>query len=485
MKSIYKQTIYRAVKEPAFATGVFNRLPISEFDDDAKFLVTIVNSHYHSSREPLAEASFISRMEERADNKGKSEEDINKFQNMIEEIYELDYTDVNEDTVDEQIQSFIRTSLSREAIMDAVSKGSLGDEENIENLTNKLKEVLVLDVNLDNGGVIDFFKDVNLRKSQLKALAEDRYPTGFYNLDSIADGGLAKGEVGLVLASSGSGKTSWATNLARNYVMSGLNVLYVPLEEKTDRMIMRFDQLLSQQAKNAIMPGGDLDEGFYDSIQKAYDQMTDENRENSWGTLWIKKYRPHELTPNMFSQLISDLMVRTHKNIDVVVLDYPDLMRNPFSSGEKSEADAGGRLYEELRATAQEYNFVLWTLSQLNRTGYGQDVKKADAIEGSKRKLNAVELAFTINQEPEEFENGYIRVWVDKLRNNSGVSFDKMLYFKVDVPTMTIRDETQEEHMEHLELLGTSERVRGNDREIATKDVTGSVTSLNEMLGRV
>jgi len=92
----------------------------------------------------------------------------------------------------------------------------------------------------------------------------------------------------------------------------------------------------------------------------------------------------------------------------------------------------------------------------------------------------------TINQTPEEFKEGFLRLWVDKLRNNSGVSFDRMLYFKVVVETMTIRDETSEEREEHFEVLEKADQLSSsswkNDSEYSTKDATEKITSLNERL---
>lgn len=486
MKSIYRQTIYRAIKEPAFAKEVFSRMPITVFDEDTQMLANVINSYYKTEKEPLAEDTFIAKVQERMDNRGASEEKASKLQKEIEDTYELDYTDVNEKTNDEMINKFITETLATNAITDSISKGSLGDSDNIEELVKKLKEILTIDIDMGNNGIIDFFNDIHLRERELSKLASGTYPTGFYSLDAIADGGLAKGEVGLAIASSGSGKTSLAVNLARNYVKNGQNVLYIPLEEKLDRMILRFLKLFSQQGSEKLVPDGLLDKELHKSLHQAFLDKIAEEKDDHWGRLWIKKYRPHELSPSMFQQLISDIKIRTGRPIDVVILDYPDLMKNPHVRGENSESDAGGRLYEDLRATAQEYDFVLWTLSQLNRTGYGQEIKKADAIEGSKRKLNAVELAMTINQTPEEFKEGFLRLWVDKLRNNSGVSFDRMLYFKVVVETMTIRDETSEEREEHFEVLEKADQLSSsswkNDSEYSTKDATEKIASLNERL---
>jgi len=164
VKSIYRQTIYRAIKEPAFAKEVFSRMPITVFDEDTQMLANVINSYYKTEKEPLAEDTFIAKVQERMDNRGASEEKTSKLQKEIEDTYELDYTDVNEKTNDEMINKFITETLATNAITDSISKGSLGDSDNIEELVKKLKEILTIDIDMGNNGIIDFFNDIHLRE---------------------------------------------------------------------------------------------------------------------------------------------------------------------------------------------------------------------------------------------------------------------------------------------------------------------------------
>ena len=456
MNQIHKQAIYKAISEPLFAKDIFCKLPLQEFgDEQVKTVVSTINRYYKTNDGSLDEGTLLTLVEDILIKQNKSLEKQEEVLDIVSDLYKLDYADQNDEAITEAVQKFVRKTMAREAIMKAVSTGDLADDNTLTGLVDSLRDVLTTDVGGNNGELLDFFADKDRKKKLLENLQQNKYPTGFFSVDSIADGGLARGEVGLVVAGTGQGKTSVAVNLARNYVLQGLNVLYVPLEEKLDRMVLRMEQLLSQISKKDIIPNSELNVDLYESIQQAYDVMTDENNENAWGRLWIRKYRPQELTPSMFSQLISDVMIRKGHTVDVVILDYPDLMKNPHANG-GNESDSGGKLYEDIRATAQEYDFVCWTLSQTSRMGYGQDIKNAGAIEGSKRKLNAVELAFTLNQNDAEFQNGFLRIYLDKVRNNNGVSYDKLQYLKVLPETMTIRDETADERAEHDRVLTES-----------------------------
>lgn len=839
MSQIHKQTIYKAISEPLFAKDVFSRLPIEDFKEDGyDMIVSTLNLYYRTHDAPLEEQTLLTLVEDKMLKQNKSLEAQQVAFNLVSDLYKLEEAETDSEAISESVQNYVRKTLTREAIMEAVTNdGALGSDQNIQSLMESLRGIMTIDTGGHGAELLDFFADIDKKKEHLRNLQQNKYPTGFMAIDAISDGGLARGEVGMVIAPTGGGKalvdsepvktpkgdiaikdlivgsevygtdgkiyqvagvfpqgkqkvyqvrfsdgtivecndehiwtyqtkamrgsnkdnwvsktlreiidtvpikanggqniyipmaqavpyshkhfslhpyligallgdgglsvesgsltftnserdlvdkvdnllraydvhlsnkgskpneycvsgidsylqaqafnaklsqlglrgvhsdtkfipqeylkgsveqrldllaglidtdgytrgssyvyytvsdqlkddvvelvsglgmtakvsqkvspkytykgeqrvgklcwvvsikttetfpkihttskhearwkkgqswarrtivsivetdrmesmtcisvtspnklfltrnyvathnTTWAVNQARNYVVRGLNVLYVPLEEKIDRMIVRFEQLLSQQSKNSILVDGELNEQLYDQIQQAYGAGKEQL---NWGNLWIRKYKPQELTPSGLSQLISDVMIRKGQQIDVVIIDYPDLMKNPHSSGGNGESDAGGKLYEDIRSIAQEYDFVCWTLSQLNRASYGQEVKNAGAIEGSKRKMNAVELIFTLNQTPEEFQSGFIRAYVDKLRNNSGVAYDKMLYFKVIPETMTIRDETQEERMAHANLLEqTMEVARDNykkENNFTPKDAQSKINNLNAQL---
>lgn len=860
MGQIHKQTIYKALGEPIFAKDVFSKLPPSEFGDGSyKIIVRAINRYYKTNDQSLGEASLLTLVEERMTNENMSAEKQDEVIDAVHDLYKLDETDTGDEVISESIQKFVRRTLARETIMKAVNKGDISDDKVLIDLVDGLRDVLTTEVGGNSGEIIDFFEDTEKKLALFQNLQVNTYPTGFFAIDSVAGGGLARGELGLVIAPSGGGKaltnhtpvktpngdvpigdikvgqkvfgrngkvqtvkgvfpqgklpvylvefsdgtviecndehlwtyqtksqrgidktifktntlryiidhenletkqgtknlyipmaepveyeekdlfippytlgaligdgsfrstwtpnftnsesdivdrvnkelatlgfklgnrsskqpneysvnwlsheefkhetkgtslkqnkiksslvelglwgkksgdkfipdiylkssisqrlallqglldtdgwarngsysyttkseqlakdvkelveslggtaklrhkivnnatyyvltikngtnysyhasekhskvhtggqakafrqivsitetnrteemtcisvdspdslflttdyvvthnTMWAVNQTRNYVRQGLNVLYLPLEEKLDRMLLRFEQVLSKVKKTTLLENDEVNEPLFHEIQRLFkyarkeyfdDVIEEDGKEvpnpnpvhknpNQWGNLWIRKYKPQELTPSMLSQLISDVTIRKGKRVDVVMIDYPDLMKNPHFNG-GNESDAGGKLYEDIRAIIQEYDVVGWALSQVNRSSYVQDIKNAGAIEGSKRKINAVELAFTINQTPEEFANGFLRVYLDKIRNNSGVSYDRIQYFKVIPETMEIRDETPEEREQHMRLLEDTGELgsKGNKKEKVhtPQEAQAGINDLNSKL---
>lgn len=279
-------------------------------------------------------------------------------------------------------------------------------------------------------------------------MRRNAYPTGLKALDDILDGGgLGKGEVMMIIALTGYGKTNIATQLAVNTVKNGRNALYITLEEKIDRMSMRLESNLTGfNSKMFYDEVGQLKEDLYDKVQERY------KNQQLFGELFISKHNPQQVTIDMLEQIIVDTKIRKGINIDQVVIDYPALMKLPGSMSDTHEAE--GILFEEIRALAQKYSFVCVTLEQANRGAWNADVVNASNIEGSKRKLNACELVLSLNRTREEFEHGFLRLHVDKNRNpRPGIKQPEFLPFRVDKQNFIIRDINEKEAGELNDLL--------------------------------
>jgi hypothetical protein len=251
----------------------------------------------------------------------------------------------------------------------------------------------------------------------------------------------------MIVAASGTGKTLILTNLATNYVKLKFNVLFIALEELENRMILKFEQSMLRQNKSDILTGANLNQQKFDQLQNFYKANRDQ-----FGNLFFARFSPRTITPAKVEQLISDVKLRQGVDVDVVIIDYPELLRNPQATG--NEAEDGGKLFEEMRRIGQDYNVVMWTAAQMNRTAYSAAIRTSEHMEGSLRKKNAAELILTVNQTPEEFNAGFVRVYADKVRNPPEGPFDRMIGLKVVGSAQTVRDyRTEQEKLEHMAIL--------------------------------
>lgn len=478
MSVIEKQVIYKALKEPSFGRDVFSKLPNAAFteNNDYRELYLIIKRYYMSNNVMLDENTLLTLVEDSLLKRNASTDKISGFMDTVQDLYTIESMEQNNEVIGESIQKWVRKTMTIAKIKDVLTTGDLEDDDVINNLSDELKEIAVLDTSGTKATLFDFFEDTEEKREMYKNMKQDLISTGFAQVDRISGGGLARGELGLVNAISGGGKSLVATQLATNYVKRGMNTLYIVLEEKLDRMLVKFEQNLSGIGQRHLIDEfGNLNEELYDGIQSTYKQH------GLLGRLMIAKYSPQEVSVSMLEQIVVDASIRKGIRLDAVIIDYPDLMKNHHLSS-VSESDAGGKLYEDIRALTQKYNYVCWVLSQLNRTAYGQDLRTAESIEGSKRKLNAVEISLTINQKKEEFEHGMLRFHVDKLRYSAGGFSDKILYYRVNPETLQMRDASMEEAEENRRLIKDEDAKHQSDPKKTYDGVVDRITNINKGL---
>jgi len=154
---------------------------------------------------------------------------------------------------------------------------------------------------------------------------------------------------------SGAGKSLFLANLAVNFVMSGLNVIYLTHELSEELVSMRIDSMVTGIASRDIF--------------KQIDDVEAKVRVTSKraGSLQVK-YMPSGKTANDIRSYLKEYQIKTGKKPDVLLDDYLDLL---MPMGKKISAEnlfiKDKYVSEELRNLAVEQNCILVTAAQLNR----------------------------------------------------------------------------------------------------------------------
>src|SRR5699024_11874036 len=87
-------------------------------------------------------------------------------------------------------------------------------------------------------------------------------------------------------------------------------VLYIALEEKMDRMVLRTEQQMAGAEKSQIVNQDmSLNNKVYDAIQNHYQK----NRK-LLGDFYISKHMPGEVTPNQLEQIIVNTTIKKDRS---------------------------------------------------------------------------------------------------------------------------------------------------------------------------
>ena len=237
------------------------------------------------------------------------------------------------------------------------------------------------------------------------------YYTGFFDLDDLTDG-LHKGELTIVGARPGVGKTTFSLQIAEHIAKKQKNVTYVCLEMSTEQMIQK---MLAKEAKvnSRKIRNGDLTSEEIDKIGIACAEVCD--------------LKMSILTKIRTIQQI-EIVARRMKNrgkLDLLIIDYLQLVRSnaKFQSREQEVAD----ISRTLKLLSIELEIPIIALCQLNRNASKNEPTLADIRESGSIEQDADNVIF-LYQEDEE--NNIITVDLQKQRagniGKSRLKFNKI-----------------------------------------------------------
>lgn len=245
----------------------------------------------------------------------------------------------------------------------------------------------------------DLVEDIEARYVTLK---RSTIATGIPELDAqkVFNGGSGRGELHVVIAPTGVGKSHFLTMIGANAMREGKNVLYFTFELSEAKVGIRFDSNFTDIDSNDIYEQKDKVSEFYAA--------------NKLGRLKVKYFPTNSPTVNTLRAHIEKLALRGFIP-DVVLVDYADIMRS--SRQYDSPRHELKLLYEELRAFAEERNVALWTASQSNREGSTVEVVDMNNMSESYAKAFIADVIVTLSRKASERAGGYGRLYVAKNRN--------------------------------------------------------------------
>ena len=112
-------------------------------------------------------------------------------------------------------------------------------------------------------------------------------------------------------------------------------------------------------------------------------------------------------------------ILRNHEKFepDVIIVDYIGLLK--YSDKGAAKYEAMEQIVSDLRGIAQETNCIVWTATQTNRQGRNVRLITDSELGDSYGQVRPVDLAVSLNQSREEYEDGKMRLYAMKVRNGS------------------------------------------------------------------
>lgn len=235
--------------------------------------------------------------------------------------------------------------------------------------------------------------------SILEDVSRSTVSTGFDAVDGITDGGLAGGELGIVVAPSGIGKSWLLQAIGANALRAGKNVIHYTLELNQAYVGLRYAAIFSRLETS--------------QIKEQKDKVKKMIKDQVKGELLIKYWPSKSATvQTMFTHLKTAELLGHHP--DVILVDYADLLTD--SSGHGEVRHQLGTIYEDLRGLSGEFDIPVWTASQSNRSSIDAETIGAEKIAESYNKIMTADFVMSLSRKIEDKVANTGRVHIIKNR---------------------------------------------------------------------
>ena len=278
--------------------------------------------------------------------------------------------------VQEKTLEFCKNQIIKNAIMESVD---LLDTQNYDGIKLVIDDAMKAGVERDIGHEYMTGFEERMSEQSRKCL-----PTQWDSVNDLMDGGLAGGELGVIVAPAGIGKSWTLQSLGAHAVAKGKTVIHYTLELNAEYVGLRYDTIVSGQ------PTGNL-QYYKEEVLKKINQLK--------GNLIIKYYPTRTASVNTLTAHLQQCELQGIKP-DMVIVDYADIMKSTQHFNEKRHQI--GHVYEELRGMACEFDIPIWTASQANRSSLEEDVIGAEKVSEDYSKVMTSDFVMSMSRKVED-----------------------------------------------------------------------------------
>ena len=330
-----------------------------------------------------------------------------------------------------EIETYCRHRACIKAAMEVYNKIEKHDTTNV---VDTLQSAVMLKLPSNFGTPV--YSNGQTLYDELKELHSTQYElkTGWNELDIALSGGFGYGEIEVFCAASGGGKSVALANLGLNYSLQGMNVMYFSLE---------LNEILTKKRIISMITGYPLRtmKGNEAEVAEVYNEKMEEIGWDKIGEYNIMQI-PNGSNTMDIEAIINEYEIKNNKIINVIIVDYADLM-SPMQKVSRENIHLAEKfIYEELRGlatrrTAEGKKCVVLTASQLNKGALNTDIGQIeqDSLSGSVGKNYTADNVISLQSTPAMKEKGLMKFKFLKSRNSS---YTKDIELSYNIDTLRI-----------------------------------------------
>ena len=428
--------ILQILTDRKFAQSILEIINPNYFEDSYMRIIVATIKDAHEKHDTVPDVgSLRSRLLENV----QDEIDRNSVFSQLRRIEESELNDTF--YIQETAIKFCKRQELVKAIKsmnEIITKGDVDDFDKCEEI---LKKALEHGDNSD--GIIDVCDNID------NVLSDDYrnpIPTGIEGLDEIMDGGLAKGELAIILAAWGVGKTTMITKIANHAKHLGYNIMQIFFEDTTKVIQRKHISCWTKIPLNELQARRiEAKQGF-------------ENFDKSSGKLKLVKLKSDSTTISKIKQVIRKNIAQGFKP-DLILIDYIDCVLPSRNYNDVNEGQ--GAVMRELETMLDELDIAGWTATQGNRSSIKAEIVEGDQMGGSIKKAQIGHFLVSIAKTLEQKETGKANMAILKSRfGKSGVIFEDIVFNNATIQIDMSQTSQGKSFLDHGEV----KEQRGQDR---------------------
>lgn len=225
------------------------------------------------------------------------------------------------------------------------------DEKKYEQIIKVIEKAVLVGSERDVGHM---FKEHFEKRMIIKE--RKTVPTPWDRVNKLLDGGVGPGELCVMCAGTGVGKSHCLVDIGHHALKLGYNVVHYTFELGDVQVGRRYDSRFTGIPPEQLVDNKETVKKVVESIK---------------GKLVIKSYPTKSVTTMAIKNHLYQLALRDMKP-DILIVDYGDLMRSQHRYEQKRLEEES--VYEDLRGLSQELGLPIWTATQTNREGSDAEV---------------------------------------------------------------------------------------------------------------
>lgn len=277
-------------------------------------------------------------------------------------------------------------------------------------------------------------------------------PTGIGKIDEALEGGLGKGELGVIIGPTSFGKTSLTTAMASHAACSGYKVLQIVFEDRIKQIQRKhLGRITGIEAKDLSKPEN------IDRVKETIENFPDKDKLNE--NLRIVKFPSGEKTARQIERFIKKLINSGFKP-DLTIIDYFECLEHENDRLTTNEFSQEGKTMRRFEAMAGELDMALWIPSQGTKDSINLELVTMDKIGGSVKKAQIAHVIMSIARTVDDIANNKATIAI--LKNRAGKSGKVFNNVEFNNGTCRISTDNVDELDSLFELKKKQEDIRLN-----------------------